>query len=170
MDAGADLLMFETTFDTLNLKAGIYAVEKLNDLYVRRTPVMLSVTITDASGRTLSGQTLAAFYNSIHHAKPLFLGINCALGAKEMRPFIEELAHISEFPIGIFPNAGMPNAMGEYEQTPEEFAEIMEEFASQGWVNLMGGCCGTTPEHIRALIRQIKDKSPREIPRVNGSG
>ena len=169
IEGGVDLLLLETSFDTLNMKAGIYALESYFEETRTRLPVFLSVTITDASGRTLSGQTLAAFYNSIHHAKPLFLGINCALGAKEMRPFIEELAHISEFPIGIFPNAGMPNAMGEYEQTPEEFAEIMEEFASQGWVNLMGGCCGTTPEHIRALIRQIKDKSPREIPRLNGS-
>ncbi|MDP6522529.1 MAG: homocysteine S-methyltransferase family protein, partial [SAR324 cluster bacterium] len=170
IEGGVDLLLLETSFDTLNMKAGIYALESYFEETRTRLPVFLSVTITDASGRTLSGQTLAAFYNSIHHAKPLFLGINCALGAKEMRPFIEELAHISEFPIGIFPNAGMPNAMGEYEQTPEEFAEIMEEFASQGWVNLMGGCCGTTPEHIRVLIRQIKDKSPREIPRLNGSG
>ena len=115
IEGGVDLLLLETSFDTLNMKAGIYALESYFEETGTRLPVFLSVTITDASGRTLSGQTLDAFYNSIHHAKPLFLGINCALGAKEMRPFIEELAHISEFPIGIFPNAGMPNAMGEYE-------------------------------------------------------
>ena len=167
IEGGVDLLLLETSFDTLNMKAGIYALESYFEEAKIRLPIFLSVTITDASGRTLSGQTLAAFYNSVHHAKPLFLGINCALGAKEMRPFIEELAHISEFPVGIFPNAGLPNAMGEYEQTPEEFADIMEEFAAQGWVNLMGGCCGTTPDHIRALIRQTKDKSPRIIPGLN---
>ena len=115
MDAGADLLMFETTFDTLNLKAGIYAVEKLNDLYGRRTPVMLSVTITDASGRTLSGQTLEAFYLSVMHARPLAVCINCALGAKEMLPFVEELSRICKFRVGVYPNAGLPNAMGEYD-------------------------------------------------------
>lgn len=164
MDAGADLLMFETTFDTLNLKAGIYAVEKLNDLYGRRTPVMLSVTITDASGRTLSGQTLEAFYLSVMHARPLAVCINCALGAKEMRPFVEELSRICKFRVGVYPNAGLPNAMGEYDQSPGEFSGIMKEFASLGWVNLMGGCCGTTPEHIRVLKESLKDMKPRMIP------
>ena len=118
MDAGADLLLFETTFDTLNLKAGIYAVEKLNDATGQRTPVMLSVTITDASGRTLSGQTLEAFYLSVMHARPLAVCINCALGAKEMRPFVEELSRICKFRVGVYPNAGLPNAMGEYDQSP----------------------------------------------------
>ena len=166
MDAGADLMMFETTFDTLNLKAGIYAVEKLNDLYGRRTPVMLSVTITDASGRTLSGQTLEAFYLSVMHARPLAVCINCALGAKEMRPFVEELSRICKFRIGVYPNAGLPNAMGEYDQSPGEFSGIMKEFASLGWVNLMGGCCGTTPEHIRVLKESLKDMKPRKIPEI----
>ena len=166
MDAGADLLMFETTFDTLNLKAGIYAVEKLNDLYGRRTPVMLSVTITDASGRTLSGQTLEAFYLSVMHARPLAVCINCALGAKEMRPFVEELSRICKFRVGVYPNAGLPNAMGEYDQSPGEFSGIMKEFASLGWVNLMGGCCGTTPEHIRVLKESLKDMKPRMIPEI----
>jgi len=164
MDAGADLLLFETTFDTLNLKAGIYAVEKLNDATGQRTPVMLSVTITDASGRTLSGQTLEAFYLSVMHAQPLAVCINCALGAMEMRPFVEELSRISRFRVGVYPNAGLPNSMGEYDQSPREFVGIMQEFASQGWVNLMGGCCGTTPEHIRVLGEALAGLKPRKIP------
>ncbi len=163
IESGVDILLLETSFDTLNMKAGIYALESYFEEEGIRLPVFLSVTITDASGRTLSGQTLDAFYNSIHHAKPLFLGINCALGAKEMRPFIEEMAHISEFPVGVYPNAGLPNAMGEYEQTPEEFAGIMFEFAQEGWANLMGGCCGTTPAHIKALAAKICDLTPRKL-------
>ena len=163
IESGVDILLLETSFDTLNMKAGIYALESYFEEEGIRLPVFLSVTITDASGRTLSGQTLDAFYNSIHHAKPLFLGINCALGAKEMRPFIEEMAHISEFPVAVYPNAGLPNAMGEYEQTPEEFAGIMAEFAQEGWANLMGGCCGTTPAHIKAMAAKICDLTPRKI-------
>ena len=163
IEGGVDILLLETSFDTLNMKAGIYALESYFEETGIRLPVFLSVTITDASGRTLSGQTLDAFYNSIHHAKPLFLGINCALGAKEMRPFVEELAHISEFPVGVYPNAGLPNAMGEYEQTPEEFAGIMAEFAHEGWANLMGGCCGTTPAHIKALADKISHFVPRKL-------
>ena len=163
IESGVDILLLETSFDTLNMKAGIYALESYFEEEGIRLPVFLSVTITDASGRTLSGQTLDAFYNSIHHAKPLFLGINCALGAKEMRPFIEEMAHISEFPVAVYPNAGLPNAMGEYEQTPEEFAGIMSEFAQEGWVNLMGGCCGTTPAHIKAMAAKICNLTPRKI-------
>jgi len=163
IEGGVDMLLLETSFDTLNMKAGIYALESYFEEAGIRLPVFLSVTITDSSGRTLSGQTLAAFYNSIHHAMPLFLGINCALGAKEMRPFIDELAHISDFPVGVYPNAGLPNVMGEYEQTPEEFSSIMVEFAEQGWVNLMGGCCGTTPAHIKALAQKITNLAPRKI-------
>ena len=163
IEGGVDILLLETSFDTLNMKAGIYALESYFEETGIRLPVFLSVTITDASGRTLSGQTLDAFYNSIHHARPLFLGINCALGAKEMRPFVEELAHISEFPVGVYPNAGLPNAMGEYEQTPEEFAGIMAEFAHEGWANLMGGCCGTTPAHIKALADKISNFVPRKL-------
>ena len=163
IEGGVDILLLETSFDTLNMKAGIYALESYFEETGIRLPVFLSVTITDASGRTLSGQTLDAFYNSIHHARPLFLGINCALGAKEMRPFVEELAHISEFPVGVYPNAGLPNAMGEYEQTPEEFAGIMAEFAHEGWANLMGGCCGTTPAHIKALADKISHFVPRKL-------
>ncbi len=163
IESGVDILLLETSFDTLNMKAGIYALESYFEKEGIRLPVFLSVTITDASGRTLSGQTLDAFYNSIHHAKPLFLGINCALGAGEMRPFIEEMAHISEFPVAVYPNAGLPNAMGEYEQTPEDFAGIMSEFAQEGWANLMGGCCGTTPAHIKALAAKICDLTPRKL-------
>jgi len=163
IEGGVDILLLETSFDTLNMKAGIYALESYFEETGIRLPVFLSVTITDASGRTLSGQTLDAFYNSIHHARPLFLGINCALGAKEMRPFVEELAHISEFPVGVYPNAGLPNSMGEYEQTPEEFAGIMAEFGYEGWANLMGGCCGTTPAHIKALADKISNFVPRKL-------
>ena len=163
IESGVDILLLETSFDTLNMKAGIYALESYFEESGIRLPVFLSVTITDASGRTLSGQTLDAFYNSIHHAKPLFLGINCALGAKEMRPFIEEMSHISEFPVAVYPNAGFPNAMGEYEQTPAEFAGIMAEFAQEGWANLMGGCCGTTPAHIKALTEKIAHSIPRKL-------
>ena len=163
IESGVDILLLETSFDTLNMKAGIYALESYFEESGIRLPVFLSVTITDASGRTLSGQTLVAFYNSIHHAKPLFLGINCALGAKEMRPFIEEMSHISEFPVAVYPNAGFPNAMGEYEQTPAEFAGIMAEFAQEGWANLMGGCCGTTPAHIKALTEKIAHSIPRKL-------
>ena len=163
VEGGVDMLLLETSFDTLNMKAGIYALESFFADTGIRLPVFLSVTITDASGRTLSGQTLSAFYNSIHHAKPLFLGINCALGAREMRPYIEELAHISEFAVAVYPNAGLPNEMGEYEQTPKEFAEITAEFAEEGWLNLVGGCCGTTPEHITALANKINLSKPRPL-------
>ena len=166
IEGGVDLLLLETSFDTLNMKAGIYALETLFDERGIRLPVFLSVTITDASGRTLSGQTLEAFYLSIEHANPIAIGINCALGAQEMRPFVEELATISRFPIGCYPNAGLPNAMGEYDQTPEEFAKITGEFAEQGWLNIVGGCCGTTPEHIRLLAERVQHCAPHRIPEL----
>ncbi len=162
--AGVDLLLFETTFDTLNLKAGIYALETLFAESGVKLPAVLSLTITDASGRTLSGQTMEAFYHSVIQARPLALCINCALGAAEMRPFVEELSRISNVLVGCYPNAGLPNAMGEYEQTPYDFAEIMREFAAAGWMNLMGGCCGTTPEHIHALKNAIGRYRPRQLP------
>src|SRR5690349_5127227 len=124
-----------------------------------RVPVMISVTITDASGRTLSGQTIGAFYNSIRHAKPFSVGINCALGGKEMRPYIEELAQIAECYVSCYPNAGLPNAFGGYDQTPEQMAAIVGEFAKQGWLNIVGGCCGSTPEHIAAIAKAVR-KAP----------
>jgi 5-methyltetrahydrofolate--homocysteine methyltransferase len=166
IEGGVDLLLLETSFDTLNMKAGIYALETLFAERGIRLPLFLSVTITDASGRTLSGQTLEAFYRSIAHARPLVVGINCALGAKEMRPFVEELSRISEFFVGCYPNAGLPNAMGEYDQTAAEFASITGAFAEEGWVNLLGGCCGTTPDHILELRKHTERCSPRPLPEL----
>ncbi len=164
VEEGVDLLLPETTFDTLNLKAAIYAIEKYFDESGKRIPVSLSVTITDASGRTLSGQTLEAFYNSVRHAKPLSIGINCALGASEMRPYIEELSEKCEFLVSCYPNAGLPNAFGGYDQGPEEFADYLLDFAKNGWLNIAGGCCGTTPDHIRAAANALKKFSARTPP------
>ena len=166
VEGQVDLLLFETSIDTLNLKAGIYATEQLFREKGIRLPLFLSLTITDASGRLLSGQTLEAFYNSIYHANPFVVGINCALGAEEMRPFIEELAKKSKFYVGCYPNAGLPNAMGEYDQTPEEFATFLEDFATQGWVNILGGCCGTRPEHIQAMQNRVTALTPRTRPTI----
>jgi 5-methyltetrahydrofolate--homocysteine methyltransferase len=163
LEEGVDLLLTETNIDTLNLKACIFAIEKCFEDLGFRVPVSISVTITDASGRTLSGQTISAFYNSIRHAKPLSVGINCALGAQEMRPYIEELAKISEFYISCYPNAGLPNAFGGYDQTPAEIAVLLKEFVQNGWINIIGGCCGTTPGHIKAIADAIKGMKPRKI-------
>ena len=163
LDGGVDMLLCETSFDTLNMKAAIFAIEQLFEERDLRIPLFLSVTITDASGRTLSGQTLEAFYHSIEHANPIAVGINCALGAKEMRPFLEELSHKSRFFMGCYPNAGLPNAMGEYDQTAEEFAAYLEDFARQGWMNIMGGCCGTRPTHIRAMVERVTQLRPRAL-------
>ena len=167
VDGGVDLLLIETIFDTLNAKAAIFAVKK----YFRETnqtelPIMISGTITDASGRTLSGQTLEAFYNSVRHARPLSIGLNCALGAKEMRPHIEELSQIAECYTSAYPNAGLPNAMGEYDEHPEDTAHYIEEWAKEGFVNIVGGCCGTTPDHIRHIAEHVKNLQPRELPRL----
>ena len=164
IDGGVDLILIETIFDTLNAKAAIYALEALFDDRGTRLPVMISGTITDASGRTLSGQTLEAFYNSIRHAKPFAIGLNCALGAEDLRPYIEELAKISEAWVSVHPNAGLPNEFGEYDDTPEHMAEILGEFAEQGWLNIAGGCCGTTPEHIRAIATAVDGKARRAQP------
>lgn len=125
---------------------------------------MISGTITDASGRTLSGQTLEAFYTSVMHAKPLSIGLNCALGAKEMRPHIEELSQIASCYVSAYPNAGLPNAMGEYDEQPEQTAHFLEEWANEGWVNIVGGCCGTTPDHIRHIAQEVKNIAPRQLP------
>jgi 5-methyltetrahydrofolate--homocysteine methyltransferase len=165
VDGGVDLLMIETIFDTLNAKAAIFAIKK----YFRETkqpelPLMISGTITDASGRTLSGQTLEAFYTSIRHAKPLSVGLNCALGAKEMRPHIEELSQIAECYVSAYPNAGLPNAMGEYDEHPEDTAHFLEDWAEEGFVNIVGGCCGTTPDHIRHIAEHVRNIQPRPLP------
>lgn len=161
---GADLIMIETIFDTLNAKAAIYALEELFDDRGERLPVMISGTITDASGRTLSGQTTEAFWNSVRHAQPLSVGLNCALGAEELRPYLEELSTKADTFVSAHPNAGLPNEFGEYDQTPEEMSDIVSEFASSGLVNIIGGCCGSTPEHIRAIADSVRDMAPRVIP------
>ena len=163
---GVDLLMVETIFDTLNAKAALYAIEELREQTGMDIPVMISGTIADASGRTLSGQTLEAFYNSVRHAKPLFIGLNCALGATELRPYVEELARISEFAVSVHPNAGLPNEFGEYDDTPEHMAEVLGEFAANGWINLAGGCCGTTAAHIRAIVETVAMHRPRRRPQL----
>ncbi|HYF72288.1 MAG TPA: homocysteine S-methyltransferase family protein, partial [Nocardioides sp.] len=166
VDGGSDLLVIETIFDTLNAKAAIFAVETLFEEHGRRWPVIVSGTITDASGRTLSGQVTEAFWNSVRHARPLAVGLNCALGAKEMRPYIAEMARIADTFVSCYPNAGLPNAFGEYDEAAEETAAIIEEFATAGFVNLVGGCCGTTPAHVAAIARAVEDKPVREVPAV----
>ena len=167
VDGGVDILLIETIFDTLNAKAAIFAIKKyFRDTKKETLPIMISGTITDASGRTLSGQTLEAFYNSVMHAKPLSIGLNCALGAKEMRPHIEELSQISSCYVSAYPNAGLPNAMGEYDESPEDTGHYLEEWAKEGFVNIVGGCCGTTPDHIRHIAEHVKDIKPRELPVV----
>ena len=165
VDGGVDILLIETIFDTLNAKAAIYAAKKFfRDNHLAELPIMISGTITDASGRTLSGQTLEAFYNSVRHANPLSVGLNCALGASEMRPHIEELSQIAECFTSAYPNAGLPNAFGEYDEQPSQTAHIIEEWAKEGFVNIVGGCCGTTPDHIKHIAEQVKKFTPRELP------
>jgi 5-methyltetrahydrofolate--homocysteine methyltransferase len=165
VEGGVDLLLIETIFDTLNAKAAIYAVKKyFRDTKQPELPIMISGTITDASGRTLSGQTLEAFYTSIMHAKPLSVGLNCALGATQMRPHIEELSQLAACYTSAYPNAGLPNAMGEYDEHPADTAHFIEEWAKEGFVNIVGGCCGTTPDHIRHIAEQVKALSPRALP------
>ena len=165
VDGGVDLLLIETIFDTLNAKAAIFAIKKyFRDTKKPELPIMISGTITDASGRTLSGQTLEAFYISISHANPLSVGLNCALGAKEMRPHIEELSEIAGCYTSAYPNAGLPNAFGEYDEQPEETAHIIEEWAKDGFVNIVGGCCGTTPDHIKHIAEHVKKFRSRKLP------
>ncbi len=167
VDGGVDLLLPETTFDTLNLKAALYAIDRFFEKSgAPRLPVMISVTITDASGRTLSGQTVEAFWNSIAHARPLSVGINCALGADEMRPYIEELSRIADVHLSCYPNAGLPNAFGEYDDTPAHMASLLREFAAAGWLNIVGGCCGSTPDHIRAIAEAMRGLPPRAVPEI----
>jgi 5-methyltetrahydrofolate--homocysteine methyltransferase len=163
LDGGVDTLLVETIFDTLNSKAALFAIESVFDERGYRVPVMISVTITDASGRTLSGQTIGAFYNSVRHAKPFSVGINCALGGRAMRPYVEELATIAECYVTCYPNAGLPNAFGGYDETPADMAAVLGEFAASGFVNLVGGCCGSTPPHIAAIAQAVKGKAPRKV-------
>jgi len=160
LDGGADLLMVETIFDTLNAKAALFAIEELFEQRGERVPLIISVTITDASGRTLSGQTVEAFWNSIAHARPDVVGVNCALGAEAMRPYVEELAGIADCYISCYPNAGLPNEFGGYDETPAQIAKTLGDFAQAGWLNLIGGCCGTTPAHIVAIAEAVEGATP----------
>ncbi|MEW6692703.1 MAG: methionine synthase [Pseudomonadota bacterium] len=165
IEGGADIILIETIFDTLNAKAAVFAVEKVFDEDGLRLPVMISGTITDASGRTLSGQTTEAFYNSLRHAQPLSMGLNCALGPDLLRQYVEEMARVSEFYVSAHPNAGLPNEMGEYDLEPAPMAAQIAEWADSGFLNIVGGCCGTTPEHIRAIARAVAGKPPRVPPK-----
>ncbi|MBW1830106.1 MAG: methionine synthase [Deltaproteobacteria bacterium] len=164
IDGGVDLLLVETIFDTLNAKAALCAIDDVSAEKGVRLPIVISVTIVDKSGRTLSGQTVEAFYISIEHAQPLAVGINCSLGAQEMRPFLRELTGIADCYLHCYPNAGLPNAFGGYDQTPQEMAELLRGFAADGMINLIGGCCGTTPDHIRAIVGAVRDLPPRPKP------
>jgi len=166
IEGGVDFLMIETIFDTLNAKAAIFAIKRSFDATGIELPVMISGTITDASGRTLSGQTTEAFWNSIRHADPFMIGLNCALGADDLRPYVAELSRVADTRVSAHPNAGLPNEFGEYDESPEYMAEVMGEFVSSGLVNLIGGCCGTTPDHIRALRAVIDGQAPRVVPEV----
>ncbi len=164
VDGGVDILMVETVFDTLNCKAALFAIESHFEKSGTRLPVMISGTITDASGRTLSGQTTEAFWNSVSHCNPLSIGLNCALGAKELRPYIEELSRVSGVYVSAHPNAGLPNEFAEYDQSPEYMAGLIREFVQSGFLNVVGGCCGTTPAHIRAISDAVRDVKPRIVP------
>jgi len=168
VDGGVDLILVETIFDTLNAKAAIFAIkEYFRKIGQPELPIMISGTITDASGRTLSGQTLEAFYTSVTHAKPLSVGLNCALGAQEMRAHIEELSQIATCYTSAYPNAGLPNAMGEYDEQPHETAHFIEEWAQNKFVNIVGGCCGTTPDHIKHIADNVRSIQPRKLPIVD---
>ncbi len=164
IDGGADTIMVETIFDTLNAKAALFAIEEVFDEIGARLPIMISGTITDRSGRTLSGQTAEAFYASMQHSRPLSIGLNCALGASDMREHVQTLAQVSTSYVSAHPNAGLPNAFGEYDETPEEMATTLHEFAQSGLLNLVGGCCGTTPAHIAAIAAAVRGIAPRKLP------
>jgi 5-methyltetrahydrofolate--homocysteine methyltransferase len=166
VEGGVDLLLVETVFDTLNAKAALFAIDAYFDEQGTRLPLIVSGTITDASGRTLSGQTTEAFWNSVRHARPLAVGLNCALGAALMRPYIEEIARVADTFVSCYPNAGLPNPMSEtgYDEAPATTARLILDFAQNGFVNIVGGCCGTTPEHIRAIAAAVKDVRPRAVP------
>jgi 5-methyltetrahydrofolate--homocysteine methyltransferase len=166
IDGGSDVLMVETVFDTLNAKAALFAIEEAFDARGVRLPVMVSGTITDASGRTLSGQTAEAFWYSLRHAQPLAIGLNCALGAKDLRQHVDVLAQIADAYVSTHPNAGLPNAFGGYDETPEDMAAVLGEFARSGLLNIVGGCCGTTPAHIAAIAHVVDGIAPRTLPNL----
>ena len=168
VEGGVDLLLVETVFDTLNAKAALFAIDEYFDAQGLRLPLIVSGTITDASGRTLSGQTTEAFWNSVRHAKPFAVGLNCALGAALMRPYIEEMSRVADTFVSCYPNAGLPNPMSEtgYDESPETTARLLGDFARHGFVNIVGGCCGTTPDHIRAIVRAVENVPPRQVKTV----
>lgn len=165
VEGGVDLILVETIFDTLNAKAALYAIDSLRDEGIEVPPIMISGTITDRSGRTLTGQTPEAFWVSMSHARPFSVGLNCALGAGEMRPHLRALSEVADVRISAYPNAGLPNEMGGYDETPEETAAHLREWADSGLVNIVGGCCGTTPGHIRAIAEAVEGKKPRPVPK-----
>lgn len=171
VEGGVNLLLVETIFDTLNAKAALFAIDAYFEERAIRLPIIVSGTITDASGRTLSGQTTEAFWNSVRHARPLAVGLNCALGAALMRPYIEELARVADTFVSCYPNAGLPNPMSDtgYDEVPETTARLIGDFARSGFVNIVGGCCGTTPEHIRSIVRAVKSVPPRKVPAQAGT-
>ena len=166
IDGGSDVLMVETIFDTLNAKAALFAIDDAFEARGGRLPVMISGTITDASGRTLSGQTAEAFWYSLRHTQPLSIGLNCALGAKDLRPHIDILAQVADVHVSTHPNAGLPNAFGDYDESPEDMAMVLRDFAQAGLLNFVGGCCGTTPEHIAAIAQAVHGVTPRQLPRL----
>ena len=163
LDGGADILLVETVFDTLNAKAALFAIDEIQEERNMQIPIMVSGTITDASGRTLSGQTAEAFLISVSHLNLLSVGFNCALGAQQLTPYLETLSHNSDFYISAYPNAGLPNAFGQYDETPEQMAEQIREYAEKRLINIVGGCCGTTPPHIKAIADLVKDYEPRKL-------
>jgi len=163
IEGGADIILIETIFDTLNAKAAVFAVQTVFDEDDVELPIMLSGTITDQSGRTLTGQVTEAFYNSLRHAKPLTVGLNCALGPDELRQYVQELSRVSESAVSAHPNAGLPNELGEYDLTPEEMSEHIEEWAENGFLNIVGGCCGSSPDHIRAIADVVAHQAPRAL-------
>ncbi len=163
IEGGADIILIETIFDTLNAKAAVFAVKTVFDEDQVEMPIMLSGTITDASGRTLTGQVTEAFYNSLRHAKPVSIGLNCALGPDDLRQYVQELSRVSEVSVSAHPNAGLPNELGEYDLTPEEMADHIREWADSGFLNIVGGCCGSSPDHIRAIANAVAKSEPRAI-------
>ncbi|NVJ93554.1 MAG: homocysteine S-methyltransferase family protein [Methylocystaceae bacterium] len=167
LDGGADVLIVETIFDTLNAKAALFAIEELFDEQGWRVPIMISGTLTDASGRTLSGQTAEAFWNSVRHVNPFSVGLNCALGADLMRPHIAALSQVAEVRVSTYPNAGLPNEMGGYDETPQDMAEALKEWAESGLINIVGGCCGTSPAHIKIIAEAVAGIEPRKVPELD---
>lgn len=163
LDGGSDILLVETIFDTLNAKAALFAIDEIREERNLHIPIMVSGTITDASGRTLSGQTAGAFLISVSHMDLMSVGFNCALGAKQLTPYLQEIAENSNFAVSAYPNAGLPNAFGQYDESPELMAEQIREYAEKGLINIVGGCCGTTPNHIKAIAELVKDYQPRKI-------